>query len=143
MNIDLQTRRMVATLLVALFAIASNLVFFGREAKHYASPFPQEELNFYDPWNELAMYQDRFRAIRARLDPEEPVGYVSDTFSYTHFCFAQYALAPVVLVRDINHPTVVGNFKGGKIPTVVTTNAHLVLTTDFGNGVALFHRHKK
>jgi hypothetical protein len=141
--IDLATRRALAIFLVASFALISNLIFFGREAKHYSSPYPHDELAYYDPWNELAKYRQRFEKIAIELDAHPIVGYVSDTGSSAHFAFTQYVLAPVVLARGQDRPIVVGNFKLGKIPDELATNAELVVVTDFGNGVVLFNSRRQ
>lgn len=138
MNIDLATRRALAIFLVVGFALLSNLIFFGKEAKRYSSPYLDDELAFYDPWNELKKYRRRFAALAARLNPNEVYGYVSETGSTAHFAFTQYVLAPVVLTRDQNRPIVIGNFKQGTIPPEIATNAQLVVITDFGNGTVLF-----
>jgi hypothetical protein len=143
MKIDIAPRRALAIFLVASFALISNLIFFGREAKHYTSPYLADELAFYDPWNELAKYRQRFEKIGVQLDANQVAGYISDTGSPTHFSFTQYVLAPVVLARSPQQPIVVGNFKRGMIPNELATNADLILVSDFGNGVALFRsRHK-
>lgn len=143
MKIDLRTRWALAVFAVGAFALISNLIFFGREAKHYSSPYSLDELAFYDPWNELAKYRQRFERIRPKLDPNQIVGYVSDTGSSTHFAFTQYVLAPVVLEMNQNHRLLVGNFKQGTIPVGVATNAQVVLVSDFGRGVALFRTRRK
>jgi hypothetical protein len=143
MKIDLRTRWALAIFAVCSFALVSNLIFFGREAKHYTSPYTPDELAYYDPWNELAKYQHRFERVRVKLDPNQVVGYVSDTPSSTHFTFTQYVLAPVVMEMNTSHRIVVGNFKRGTIPIEVRTNAQLVLVADLGNGVALFRTRRK
>jgi hypothetical protein len=143
MKLDLPVRRVLAIFLVGSFALVSNLILFGREAKRYSSPYPESEIAYYDPWNELAKYKRRFAKIRAELDPKRVVGYVSDTGSASHFAFTQYVLAPVVLTRGQKPPIAVGNFKSGTIPPELATNAVRALVSDYGNGVALFRARTK
>lgn len=139
---DIQTRRWLAISLVVLFALFSNLLFFGREAKHYASHFPDAELAYYDPWNELQKYRARFGKVRDQLPSGDVVGYVSDTTSPTHYFFTQFVLAPVVLDRNQHRRLVVGNFKKGFIPEAFLTNSQFELVSDFGEGAAIFRHHE-
>lgn len=88
--------------------------------------------------DDIAQRSDlRFAALRAALPQHGVIGYVGDTGEpgVAPYYLAQYALAPLVLDRSLNHPLVVGNFSSSA-PTASFEKLRLV--QDFGNGVLLF-----
>ena len=53
---------------------------------------------------------------------------------------AQYALAPVILVRSLDHKLVVGNFISPPPDLEIYRKMGLVPLRDFGNGIIIFKR---
>ena len=83
----------------------------------------------------------RFAALRTALPARGAVGYIGESSdSVAYYYLAQYALAPLVLDRSLNHELVVGNFPFSS-PRFSTEDLQLV--RDFGDGVLLFQRKDK
>jgi hypothetical protein len=86
-------------------------------------------------------YEQRFIALRRELPSGTILGYLSDSPADDDaraYFMAQYALAPVVLTRDLQgRPLVLGNFVSGRIDPDLLRSRGLILARDFGNGVVL------
>ena len=105
---------------------------------------------------QVQSYTDRYAALRGLLPPRGTVGYLSEgpgapasenqapdeTESYQArwFMLSQYALAPVIVVRDPNRPLVVCNVQDPTRVPQVCQRPGLVLVRDLGNGIALLRR---
>jgi hypothetical protein len=79
----------------------------------------------------------RFARLKAALPQRGVVGYLGEAGEpgVAPYYLAQYALAPLVLDRSLNHPFVVGNFPSN--PPAASIEK-LRLVEDFGDGVLLF-----
>lgn len=79
----------------------------------------------------------RFAALKAQLPANGVVGYVGETgdSATPDYYLTQYALAPLVVDRSINHPMIVGNFPSSQLADIPQ---NLRILQDFGNGVLLF-----
>jgi hypothetical protein len=92
------------------------------------------------PWHqsdEVAKRSDqRFAAVKLALPGRGIIGYVGETgeSSLPDYYLAQYALAPLVVDRSIQHIFVVGNFPSQQVPASLPG---LRKIQDFGNGVVL------
>jgi len=88
--------------------------------------------------DEVARQSDlRFAGIKAALPTRGVVGYwgaPGDSIEY--YYLAQYALAPLVVDRSLNHPLIVGNapLSTAELPPDIE------VLRDFGNGVLLLAR---
>lgn len=85
--------------------------------------------------NIAARSDQRFAALRTDLPSRGVIGYIgaNNESAISDYYLAQYALAPLVVDRSINHPLVVGNFtESTPLPP------KLDLIKNFGNGVLLF-----
>jgi hypothetical protein len=78
----------------------------------------------------------RFAAIKPYLPSRGVIGYIGETgnSAIPDYYLAQYALAPLVIDRSLNHPVVVGNFPS--LPPDIASG-HVKVVQDFGNGVLL------
>jgi hypothetical protein len=88
----------------------------------------------------LGANEARFAALRDVL-PRGMVGYVTDEtdpdLRVQRYFLAQYALAPVLLVRTAGPRWVIGDFAAGRAPQDAP-QPRLHVARDFGNGVVLF-----
>lgn len=87
--------------------------------------------------DDIAQRSDqRFAAIKQMLPRDGVVGYVGEpgNSSLPDYYLAQYALAPLVVDRSLQHELVIGNFPGRQVPVSLPG---LRKIRDFGNGVAL------
>lgn len=93
------------------------------------------------PWrlqpDDIARRSDqRFAAVKRVLPSSGVIGYVGEPgeSSLPDYYLAQYALAPLVVDRSIEHKVVVGNFPSLHIPPLMPGLREI---QDFGNGVVL------
>ena len=106
-----------------------------------AGPLPAQ-----DPTRNLARQSDeRFADLRRALPKRGVVGYLGDSgeTSLADYYSAQYALAPLVVERSINHSLVVGNFPTSQSAPPVAAEESFLLVRDFGNGLFLFAKKDK
>ena len=85
--------------------------------------------------DDVALRSDlRFAEIKEALPARGVVGYFgSPGDSIDYYYLAQYALAPLVVDRSLNHPLIVGNFPSS--PPQLPANVEVL--RDFGGGVLL------
>jgi|SRR5579872_269689 len=78
----------------------------------------------------------RFAALRNELPSRGVIGYIgeSNDSATPDYYLTQYALAPMVVNRSINHTLIVGNFPRTRLPQFPSG---LEVVKDFGNGVVL------
>lgn len=105
---------------------------------------------------QVQSYTDRYAALKDLLPLRGTVGYLSEgpgppasenqapdeteAYQARWFMLTQYALAPVVVVRDPNRPLVVCNVQDPTRVSQVCQRPGLVLVRDLGNGIALLRR---
>ncbi len=81
----------------------------------------------------------RFAELKKDLPARGVVGYWGDSSltppAVGAYYLTQYALAPLVVDRSLNHPLVIGNFPDASPPPFPP---NLRLIKDFGDGVFLF-----
>lgn len=89
-----------------------------------------------DPDNIAKRSDQRFAAVKLALPGRGIIGYVGENgeSSLPDYYLAQYALAPLVVDRSIQHKFVIGNFPSGEVPT---SFPGLRKIQDFGNGIVL------
>ena len=143
MNFDylIRVRKVIALLIllaILSFALLSNLQLFRQEARLN----PQ-----FVSSDAITAYERRFEGLRKMLPPRGVVGYItdkgvtaSDSEATQYFFLTQYALSPLIVIRDLNHQFVVGNSLRGAIDYEVLALSDFTLLKDFGNGVMLFKR---
>jgi hypothetical protein len=88
------------------------------------------------PDNIAKRSDQRFATVRSALPGRGIIGYVGENgeSSLPDYYLAQYALAPLVVDRSIQHKFVIGNFPSGDVPASLPG---LRKIQDFGNGVVL------
>lgn len=96
----------------------------------------------------ISYYEKRFEGLRHNLPSRGVVGYISDDTndgedSKARMFVAQYALAPVIIVRSLEHELVIGNFRKPVDEKKLCSSYCLTIIKDFGNGVFLFKRTAK
>jgi len=68
---------------------------------------------------------------------------INEEISTIRIYIAQYALSPVILVRSLHYPLIVGNFRHSNPDLDIYRKQGLIPVRDFGNGVVLFKRESK
>lgn len=89
-----------------------------------------------EPDNIAKRSDQRFAAAKLALPARGIIGYVGENgdSSLPDYYLAQYALAPLVVDRSIQHKFVIGNFPSGREPASLPG---LRKIQDFGNGIVL------
>ncbi|MCX5716022.1 MAG: hypothetical protein NTV07_04060 [Candidatus Omnitrophica bacterium] len=99
--------------------------------------------------DDITLYESRFNAVKTYLPKQGVIGYISDRkaedirfagVETARYYLSQYALAPVVVDYNVNHPFVLGNFTGSFDRAQMQASKGLLLIKDFGNGVVLFKK---
>lgn len=89
-------------------------------------------------------FVNRFKELKDDLPQQETVGYITDIPSEqaglfgAEYFMTQYALAPILVDSNNNHPLVIGNFHQPDYSNI-TFGKRLLLRQDFGNGIVLFN----
>lgn len=94
---------------------------------------------------DISRYENRFLALRQVLPRRAVLGYISDNASNeetltARMYIARYALAPLVIVRSLDYPLIVGNFSKTSPDIEIYRKQGLIPLRNFGNGVVLFRR---
>ena len=94
---------------------------------------------------DISHYENKFQTLRQVLSQRGIVGYISDDTAddYTstaRIYVARYALSPVILVRSLDYPLVIGNFHKPYPDLAIYRKQGLIPLKDYGNGVVLFKR---
>lgn len=137
-----RTRTRIALLLVLLYAGASTVQWLRRSAEWPARSGEDE----------ISAYERRLNDVRSVLPARGVVGYLGHPeptgatprevnaaalLHFRRYLLAQYALAPVVLIKGTAPEFVIGNFDpGAQVPTPPGSWER----RDFGDGVVLFRR---
>lgn len=95
----------------------------------------------------VTLSEKRFAPLKAVLPKKGTLGYVAypelksltDIPGAQKYYLAQYALSPVCLDYQHDHPLSLGNFEGG-IPQLFLQEKNLIVVQDFGNGVFLLKK---
>ena len=137
MGFNDMVRMRIGVGLIILFALVSNMRLLGR-AVHDLAALTQPD--------EITEYEARFKQLKQVLPPHARVGYVTDarrqdgesrSRPFMRYLLTQYALLPVIVLRDSHQPLIVGNFYSANGIDGETTRG-LTLIRDLGNGVMLF-----
>jgi len=130
-KIDSLTRiKLAILLLLAINALFTNLSYV-RLTRSLAKPGAQDE---------VSLNEKRFAELRAALPQRGVIGYISDepdpNEKIKKYYLAQYALAPLIVVNEIDRPLVIGNFSSPEGELRVSDK--LVPFRRFEDGVVLF-----
>jgi len=160
MAFDDLTKTKVAVLLLILFAFFTNsqLLLTSSSAKFLlakislfdapstssesTSPTPAENRTVTPaatapaiPRDKATWHEKRFAALKNTLSANAVVGYVTDKdgiySTRSDYYLTQYVLAPVIVVDDINHEFVVGNFSHSAIIEQFATSDPVFCTIIF------------
>lgn len=91
----------------------------------------------------LILYDTRFEEIKRLLPPSGIIGYASDStphFAAMKFYYTQYALAPLVLVRDTSYDFIVCYFFYGKNFSEFVKKGKFKILRNFAHNVALLKK---
>ena len=96
----------------------------------------------------ISGYLNRFLSVQPLLPGRGVVGYISDDLdneehSMPRKYLAEYALLPVILVRSMDYPLIVGNFRNPAPDLEAYRKQGLIPIRDFGNGIVIFKRESR
>lgn len=126
------TKLKAALLVIVISSLFSEALYLGGELrKNIESPSADK----------VTLAERRFGFLKGFLAGSGVVGYVTDLKADTEYAKMQYVLAPVIIVRSVSYPLVIGNFHtpagSGEIPG----NPDLVPLRKFDNGIRLLGHH--
>jgi hypothetical protein len=124
-------KAILGLVIAALLSLYGTLDFYGAQIERN-----QAQKDAY----QIGAQEQRFEALKRELGANTVAGYVSDLSDAGILLSAQHALAPVLLVDDVPHQFVVGNFSKPLDYSEFGRARNLVLVKDFGNGVTLFRK---
>jgi hypothetical protein len=118
--------------MVLPFAVYVNGRIINKEVERLGEPARTEE----------ARYERQLQPLKELLPEHAVVGYVTDEgidnlTKVKDFYLAEYMLSPRLLVRDKNHPYVIGKYHGNARHDERASQG-LILIRDFGNGICLY-----
>ena len=126
--------RILVVILIVIAAISTNLHILVESIT-----FPER----LTP--DISDYEKRFQTVRKLLPKRGIVGYISndpadESPSPGRLYMARYSLSPVILVRSLDYPLVIGNFLKPYPDLAIYRKQGLIPLRDAGNGVVLFKR---
>lgn len=93
---------------------------------------------------EVALFDSGVAQVRPLFPPAGVVGFYNDepasNTAPTEYHLTQYALAPLVVVNNVDHPLVIASIHN---PQSRLTNPNLELVRDFKNGIQLLRNKTK
>ena len=132
MRFDYRTRASVMVGIIVLLTLASSMIHFVKGA--LSRPVP-------DQVDEMVVNEARFVGVKDTLPELAVVGYLDEQpDDPKRLIQAQYALAPLIIVRGVAAEFVLGNFRDSASAREAARTEGLALLEDFGNGVALYRR---
>ena len=136
MKLDSSGRTRLAVFLLTAFAILSSGQLLYKSLR---SGIPQCGTDV------VSLGEQRYAHLKSSLPCSGVVGYVADGRYFAEntlgsFCLAQYALAPLVVVRSRDCEWVVGDFGADPSPTQLSADEGFVLVAEGSGGVKLFRR---
>jgi hypothetical protein len=95
--------------------------------------------------DQITIYENRFAELKAILQNQLIVGYVSDYDDHSDeewmaYTKTQYVLAPIILVRGLKPNFIICNFQHTQPDIKTYEKENLSLRRDFGDGLMLFER---
>ena len=130
----------IKALVFIIFVIAVNAAFLLQDFEFSRYAVGRDLVTIYDR---------RFDELRSSLPDSGMVGYAtdkepqqvfSDSYAIQRFYLTRYALSPLIVVNDIDHKHVVGDFHDSPPRLEQYGEKGLAVVKDYGNGVILFER---
>jgi hypothetical protein len=140
-------RGKIIILAILLYSLVSYVQFF----EAYSS-FPEKIyskiIDF--PCNSVTLnisrYEERFLQVKKMLPASGVIGYVTDSYNYDYdslsrIYVAQYALAPLIIVRSSKPSFIIGNHGEKFAGKINNPNSDISLLVTYGDGLMLFRRY--
>ena len=125
------SKAVLGLIVAALLSLYSSVDFYGKQIE-----INKAQKDAY----QIGTQDRRFETLKRELGANAVAGYVSDLTDAGVVLSAQHALAPVLLVDNMPHQLVIGNFSRPMDYAEFGRARNLVLVKDFGNGVTLFRK---
>ena len=142
-------RARIALGLLSIFCLAAAVNAVVTAGRRLSAPGPEETTNVRAPARAV-VYERRFAEVVEIASPGLVAGYVTDKLgpggftdpiALQEFFLAQYAVAPIILLRGTEPALVIGNFPDlsdtAAARRMVSLVGRLGLVRDYGDGVLL------
>jgi len=91
--------------------------------------------------DDITQFENNFERVRGILPPFSVVGYYSDKkYDARTFCLTIYTLSPRIVVRNIEHPFVIGNFSRFVNPGKFASAHNLSMMETVDKNMVLFKK---
>jgi len=127
-----KNRVYVITAIVILIATAASVQNCLREIKF---------LQLIGGTDDIILFENNFERVRSILPPLEVIGYYSDKkYDARTFCLTRYTLSPRIIVQNIDHPFVIGNFSRFTNPGEFAKAHNLSVMETVDKNIVLFQK---
>ena len=90
---------------------------------------------------DITRFENHFERVRHILPPFSVIGYYSDKkYDARTFCLTRYTLSPRIIVQNIEHPYVIGNFSRFANPGEFAKAHNLSIMETVDENIVLFQK---
>ena len=91
--------------------------------------------------DDIILFENNFERVRSILPPFGVIGYYSDKkYDARTFCLTRYTLSPRIVVQNIEHPFIIGNFSRFANPGEFAKNHNLSIVETVDKNIVLFKK---
>ena len=91
--------------------------------------------------DDITMFENNFESLRRILPPFSVIGYYSDKkYDARTFCLTRYTLSPRIVVQNIEHSFVIGNFSRFTNPGEFAKAYNLSIVKTVDKNIVLFKK---
>ena len=122
----------IITVAVILMAITAGVVNCLNEIKY---------LQLLGGTDDIILFENNFERIRRILPPSGVIGYYSDKkYDARTFSLTRYTLSPRIVVQNVEHPFVIGNFSEFTDPKEFAKAHNLSIVEMVNKNIVLFRK---
>ena len=122
----------VITAMIILIAVTAGVQNCLREIKF---------LQVIGGTDDIIQFENNFERVRSILPPLGVIGYYSDKkYDARTFCLTRYTLSPRIIVQNIDHPFVIGNFSEFTNPGEFAKAHNLSVVKTVDKNIVLFKK---
>ncbi len=133
-------KRKIGISLIIIFALLANIRLFKKSRLYDLKDLGNDQ---------VTLYEKRFDGVKRYLGSVNIVGFITDIddkrpptdieFARRYF-LTQYALSPIIVLKDYNHDIIIANFHNYDSELPDSIKEEFTLLKDFGKGLKIFKR---
>ena len=91
--------------------------------------------------DDIILFENNFEGVRSILPPFGVIGYYSDKkYDARTFCLTRYTLSPRIVVQNIEHPFIIGNFSRFANPGEFAKAHNLSIVKTIDKNIVVFKK---